>query len=79
MTSHPDWLLGGGILLLGLVLGLKDLVRISLTRIWALSTVTFRQSIRRRVLWITPLVILGVIFWILGAMGRAVGGRRHYY
>ena len=25
------------------------------------------------------LVILGVIFWILGAMGRAVGGRRHYY
>jgi len=25
------------------------------------------------------LVILGVIFWILGALGRAVGGRRHYY
>jgi len=25
------------------------------------------------------LIILGVIFWILGAMGRAVGGRRHYY
>jgi uncharacterized membrane protein len=25
------------------------------------------------------LLILGVIFWILGAMGRAVGGRRHYY
>jgi Family of unknown function (DUF6131) len=25
------------------------------------------------------LVVLGVIFWILGAMGRAVGGRRHYY
>jgi hypothetical protein len=25
------------------------------------------------------LVVLGVIFWILGALGRAVGGRRHYY
>jgi len=25
------------------------------------------------------LIILGVIFWILGAMGRAIGGRRHYY
>ncbi|HEY1356439.1 MAG TPA: DUF6131 family protein [Solirubrobacterales bacterium] len=25
------------------------------------------------------LVVLGVIFWILGSMGRAVGGRRHYY
>jgi hypothetical protein len=25
------------------------------------------------------LLVLGVIFWILGAMGRAVGGRRHYY
>ena len=25
------------------------------------------------------LVILGIIFWILGAIGRAVGGRRHYY
>ena len=25
------------------------------------------------------LAVLGVIFWILGAMGRAVGGRRHYY
>jgi hypothetical protein len=25
------------------------------------------------------LIVLGVIFWILGAMGRAVGGRRHYY
>ena len=25
------------------------------------------------------LVVLGLIFWALGAMGRAVGGRRHYY
>jgi hypothetical protein len=25
------------------------------------------------------LAVVGLIFWILGAMGRAVGGRRHYY
>jgi hypothetical protein len=33
------------------------------------------------ILWIIGgiLIVLGVIFWILGALGRAVGGRRHYY
>lgn len=25
------------------------------------------------------LIVLGVIFWILGAMGRAVGGRKVWY
>ena len=25
------------------------------------------------------LVIVGAIFFLLGAMGRAIGGRRHYY
>lgn len=25
------------------------------------------------------LVVIGVILWILGAMDRPVGGRRHYY
>jgi hypothetical protein len=25
------------------------------------------------------LVIVGAILWILGAAGREVGGRRHYY
>lgn len=33
------------------------------------------------ILWVIGviLVVVGVIFWILGALGRAVGGRRHYY
>lgn len=33
------------------------------------------------ILWVigAVLVVLGLIFWILGALGRAVGGRRHYY
>ena len=25
------------------------------------------------------LVVVGVVLWILGSMGRAVGGRRHYW
>jgi len=25
------------------------------------------------------LLVIGVILWILGAMGRAVGGRKHYF
>ncbi len=25
------------------------------------------------------LVVVGAFFFILGAMGRAIGGRRHYY
>ena len=25
------------------------------------------------------LLVIGVILWVLGSMGRAVGGRKHYY
>jgi hypothetical protein len=25
------------------------------------------------------LIVVGAILWILGAVGRQVGGRRHYY
>lgn len=25
------------------------------------------------------LVVVGAVFFLLGAMGRAIGGRRHYY
>jgi len=25
------------------------------------------------------IAVIGVIFWILGALGHAVGGRRHYF
>jgi hypothetical protein len=25
------------------------------------------------------LIVIGVILWILGSMGRAVGGRNHWY
>jgi hypothetical protein len=25
------------------------------------------------------LVVVGAVFWILGSMGRGIGGRRHYF
>ncbi|GLF93068.1 DUF6131 family protein [Streptomyces yaizuensis] len=25
------------------------------------------------------LVVIGIVLWILGALGHAVGGRRHYW
>ena len=33
------------------------------------------------ILWSIGMIVLvvGLILWILGALGHAVGGRRHYY
>ncbi|MFD1813661.1 DUF6131 family protein [Rhodococcus gannanensis] len=33
------------------------------------------------ILWTIGLVVLviGIVLWVLGAAGHAVGGRRHYY
>lgn len=62
VQNNLIWFVGGAITLLGLfVYGLGDLLRLSLYRAWAISSVAFSESLRRRVLWITPLAILGVI------------------
>jgi ABC-type transport system involved in multi-copper enzyme maturation permease subunit len=53
--------IGVGIVLVGLAIGLADLLRLSPKRIWAIGSVGFRESIRRRVLWVTPLAMLGII------------------
>ena len=33
------------------------------------------------ILWSLGLIIMliGLVFWVLGAMGHAVGGRKHYF
>ncbi|MFE1285671.1 DUF6131 family protein [Streptomyces sp. NPDC058751] len=33
------------------------------------------------ILWTIGLILvaIGVLLWVLGAVGREVGGRRHYY
>jgi ABC-type transport system involved in multi-copper enzyme maturation permease subunit len=55
------WVLLGLIVLAFLIFGLRDLGRLSWTRISAISSVSFDESIRRRVLWVTPLAILGAV------------------
>jgi ABC-type transport system involved in multi-copper enzyme maturation permease subunit len=44
-----------------LIFSYRDFLRFSLKRAWAISGVCFAESIRRRVLLITPLAILGII------------------
>jgi ABC-type transport system involved in multi-copper enzyme maturation permease subunit len=62
IAHHLPWWIAAAIILVGLlVTGLGDLSQLSLRRMWAISGVCFQESIRRRVLWITPLAIIGVI------------------
>jgi ABC-type transport system involved in multi-copper enzyme maturation permease subunit len=61
-TETISWVLGAIIVVAGLfVLGMQDLLRFSFSRVWAISGVAFHESIRRRVLWIIPLAVLGII------------------
>lgn len=60
--QKPLWIASGLILLLGLFgYGLPDLLRFNFGRVWAISTVCFRDAIRRKALWITPLAMIGVV------------------
>src|SRR3954451_11022155 len=44
-----------------LIYGFRDLRKFSLVRARAIAGVSFAESIRRKVLWITPLAMLGAI------------------
>lgn len=60
--NSPSWWIAGAIIVVGLLIyGFGDFHRFSLRRAWAISGVCFDESIRRKVLWITPLAILGAI------------------
>src|SRR4051812_21753201 len=67
-TGALDWLLAHfgmiaivAVVVAFLVVGIPDLLRLSWRRLWAISSVNFRESVRRRVLWVTPLAMLGII------------------
>jgi hypothetical protein len=50
------------IVVLGLfVYGFADLAKFTPKRIWAVSGVVFRESIRRKILWLTPLAMFGIV------------------
>lgn len=62
IANNLGWFIAGLIVVIGLfIIGIKDVIRFQPRRIWAISSVVHAESIRRRVLWITPLAILGVI------------------
>lgn len=61
IVGNVPVLLAGLILFLGLVVGAGDLLKFSARRTWAISSVNFREAIRRRVLWVTPLAMLGIV------------------
>ena len=65
-----SWVLLAAIVVTFLAVGLRDVGRLSWMRISAISSVSFAESIRRRVLWITPLAILGAI--VVGQMQNAL-------
>jgi hypothetical protein len=54
-------IVGALIVVVGIVIGLGDLRRFRWRRVSAIANVCFAESIRRRILWITPLAILGVL------------------
>ena len=62
IDAHLEWYVAAVLIIGGLAAsGVADLLRFSPTRIWAISGVCFQESIRRRVLWIIPLTIAGVV------------------
>lgn len=61
ITKNTGLFIGILIVLVLPALMFKDLARFSLTRVRAIASVCFTQAIRRRVLWVTPLVIVGIL------------------
>jgi ABC-type transport system involved in multi-copper enzyme maturation permease subunit len=62
LADNLPWVIPAAIVVLGLaIFGIPDLLRFSVKRIWAISGVCYQESIRRRVLWIIPLAILGLV------------------
>ncbi|HWE03523.1 MAG TPA: hypothetical protein VG326_14050 [Tepidisphaeraceae bacterium] len=56
------WAVAAAIIFVGLFLyGGADLIRTRWSRIWAIAGVCQTESLRRGVLWVTPMAILGVV------------------
>ena len=60
ILGHPI-ILGVLAVLAAVACGYNDMLRFRMRRVNAIAGVCFRESIRRRILWITPLAILGVV------------------
>jgi ABC-type transport system involved in multi-copper enzyme maturation permease subunit len=61
LLSKVGWVLLAVIVLAFIAFGLRDIGRLSWRRLNAISSVCWAESLRRRVLWITPLAIVGAV------------------
>ena len=61
LIQNAGYFVAVAIVLVGLVYGFADVVRLSPARMFAISSVSFAESIRRRVLWVTPVAIVGIV------------------
>src|SRR5258708_4226137 len=72
--EYAQWWICGVIAVLGIVVyGFRDLIRLSIGRVWAISGVCFAESVRRKIWLITPLAIVGVI--VVGQLQRPLDER----
>ncbi len=61
-SANAVLLIGVAVVAVGLfVVGRRDVPRFSWGRAWAISGVCFAESVRRKVLWIIPLAIVGLV------------------
>ncbi|MDB5290264.1 MAG: hypothetical protein JWL69_1505 [Phycisphaerales bacterium] len=61
-SVYLPWIVAAVLVVGGLVaFGFDDLIRLHWRRIWAISGVCQTESLRRRVLWVTPLAVIGVM------------------
>jgi hypothetical protein len=61
IQEHAQWIVCGLIAIGGLVIyGFRDLLRFSATRVWAISSVCFQESVRRKIWLIALLAVIGV-------------------
>ena len=62
VNANLGWIVFGLIVVFGLfVYGLRDVLRFSGRRVWAIGGVCFSDAVRRRVLWVAPLAMLGAV------------------
>src|SRR5438128_1719927 len=61
MNPYTIPIVAGVILLVGLAIGYRDVLDFRLRRVLAIAGVCFTEAVRRRILWITPLAMLGIL------------------
>ena len=59
---YLPWIVSTAIIVLGVfIYGWDDLKRIALSRVWAIAGICQTEALRKKILWVTPLAIIGVI------------------